>query len=178
MEEIQSSNEELATVNEELQTRNAELGQSNNDLMNLLASVQMAIVMVWPDLRIRRFTPVAEKLFNLIRADVGRPIGDIQLNLNIDNFKAQGIEIPKTYDGFVAACDKLKKAGILPIAAGGANGSGWALEINAGVVVPTIFGAGFFDEMMKGTATFKDPRYVKTLERIKAAAEADTGFGT
>ena len=89
---------------------------------------------------------------------------------NTDIFKAQGVEVPKTYDEFVATCEKLKKAGILPIAAGGANGSGWALEINAGVVGPTIFGPGFFDEMMTGKATFKDPRYVKVLERIKALA--------
>src|SRR5204862_6935197 len=76
-EEIQSSNEELATVNEELQHRNAELAESNNDPNNLLSSVQMAIVMLGPDLRIRRFTPAAEKLLNLIPADVGRPIADI-----------------------------------------------------------------------------------------------------
>jgi len=63
---MESSNEELATVNEELQNRNAELGRSNNDLMNLLASVQMAIVMLGPDLRIRRFTPMAETMLNLI----------------------------------------------------------------------------------------------------------------
>jgi len=82
-EEIQSSNEELATVNEELQTRNAELGQSNNDLVNLLSSVQMAIVMLGPDLRIRRITPMAEKMLNLIATDVGRPITDIKLNVDV-----------------------------------------------------------------------------------------------
>src|SRR5581483_3558481 len=82
-EEIQSSNEELTTVNEELQNRNEELARANNDLNNLLASVQMAIVMVWPDLRIRRFTPAAEKLLNLISADVGRPISDIKLNIDV-----------------------------------------------------------------------------------------------
>ncbi|MGH8299231.1 MAG: ATP-binding protein [Steroidobacteraceae bacterium] len=82
-EEIQSSNEELTTVNEELQNRNDELNRANSDLNNLFGSLQMAIVMVWPDLRIRRFTPTAEKLLNLIGADVGRPIGDIKLNLTI-----------------------------------------------------------------------------------------------
>ena len=56
-EEIQSSNEELATVNDELQNRNLELSRVNNDLVNLLGSVQMPIVMLGPDLRIRRFTP-------------------------------------------------------------------------------------------------------------------------
>jgi two-component system CheB/CheR fusion protein len=84
-EEIQSSNEELMTVNEELQNRNEELNRANNDFNNLFASVQMAIVMVWPDLRIRRFTPMAEKLFNLIPTDVGRPVGDIKLNLDVPN---------------------------------------------------------------------------------------------
>jgi len=82
-EEIQSSNEELTTVNEELQNRNEELNGVNSDLNNLFGSLQMAIVMVWQDLRIRRFTPIAEKLFNLIATDVGRPIGDIKLNLSV-----------------------------------------------------------------------------------------------
>jgi two-component system CheB/CheR fusion protein len=84
-EEIQSSNEELTTVNEELHIRNEELNRANNDLNNLFSSVQMAIVMVWQDLRIRRFTPMAEKLFNLIPTDIGRPVGDIKLNLEVQD---------------------------------------------------------------------------------------------
>ena len=81
-EEIQSANEELATVNDEMQTRNAELTQSNNDLNNLLSSVQMPILMLGSDLRLRRFTPMAEKVFNLIATDIGtsdqRPQGQPQ----------------------------------------------------------------------------------------------------
>ncbi|MDB5988509.1 MAG: luxQ [Nevskia sp.] len=80
-EEIQSSNEELVTVNDELNNRNTELNRLNNDLVNVLDSVQMAIVIVGADLRIRRFTPAAEKLFSLIASDVGRPLCDIQLKL-------------------------------------------------------------------------------------------------
>jgi two-component system CheB/CheR fusion protein len=34
------------------------------------------------DLRIRRFTPMAEKVLNLIPTDVGRPISDIKPNIN------------------------------------------------------------------------------------------------
>ena len=81
-EEIQSSNEELATVNDELNTRLAELNRVNNDLVNLIGSVQMAIVMLGPDLRVRRFTPLAEKLLNLIPSDEGRPMADIKLSLD------------------------------------------------------------------------------------------------
>lgn len=82
-EEIQSSNEELATVNDELNHRNIELGRLNSDLVNLIGSVQIPIVMLGPDLRIRRFTPIAEKTLNLIPADVGRAITDLRLSVDI-----------------------------------------------------------------------------------------------
>jgi two-component system CheB/CheR fusion protein len=85
-EETQSANEELATLNEELHHRNLELAQANNDLVNLLAAVQIPIVLVSRDLRIRRFTPLAEKLLNLIPTDVGRPISDIKPNLEVPDF--------------------------------------------------------------------------------------------
>jgi len=77
-EELQSTNEELNTINEELSGRNNELSRVNSDLVNLLASVQIAIVMVAGDLRIRRFTPMAERVLNLIPGDIGRPISDIK----------------------------------------------------------------------------------------------------
>jgi two-component system CheB/CheR fusion protein len=86
-EEIQSANEELSTVNDELQSRNLELARSNNDLTNLISSVQMPMVMLGSDLRIRRLTPAAEKLLNLIPSDVGRPIADIKLALSIEDLE-------------------------------------------------------------------------------------------
>ncbi|VTR92856.1 signal transduction histidine kinase with and activity : Protein-glutamate methylesterase OS=Anabaena variabilis (strain ATCC 29413 / PCC 7937) GN=Ava_0314 PE=4 SV=1: CheB_methylest: CheR_N: CheR: PAS_10 [Gemmata massiliana] len=85
-EEAQSANEELSTVNEELRHRNSELARVNNDLVNLLSGVGLPIVMVGRDLRIRRFTPLAEKAFNLIATDVGRPISDMKPNLRLDDF--------------------------------------------------------------------------------------------
>ena len=39
--------------------------------------------MLGNDLRIRRFTPQAEKLLNLIPADVGRPISDFRLKITV-----------------------------------------------------------------------------------------------
>jgi len=98
-EEIQSSNEELATVNDELQNRNAELSQSNNDLMNLLSSVKMAIVMVGHDFRIRRFTPIAQKMLNLIPADVGRPFSDIKLNVDVPDLEQLLVQTVETVTG-------------------------------------------------------------------------------
>ena len=82
-EELQSSNEELSTLNEELQNRNAELGQLANDLSNLLVGVSIPVIIVGGDRRIRRFTPAAEPLLNLIPADVGRPVCDIRPNIDV-----------------------------------------------------------------------------------------------
>jgi two-component system CheB/CheR fusion protein len=73
-EELESSNEELHTVNEELHNRNFELTQANADLVNLLSSVNIAIVILGRDLRIRRVTPQCGPGFGLILSDVGRPI--------------------------------------------------------------------------------------------------------
>ncbi|BAL23973.1 chemotaxis protein CheB [Azoarcus sp. KH32C] len=86
-EELQSVNEELSTVNDELETRNREQLQLNNDLSNLLSSVNIPIVILDSDLSIRRFTPLAEKHLNLISTDVGRPISDINLNIQIPNLR-------------------------------------------------------------------------------------------
>lgn len=82
-EELQSTNEELITVNEELHNRNNELGIVNNDLLNLLGSIEIPILIVGGDYRIRRFTPAATRLLNLIATDIGRPLQDIRFNLDL-----------------------------------------------------------------------------------------------
>jgi two-component system, chemotaxis family, CheB/CheR fusion protein len=91
-EELQSTNEELNTVNSELHSRNDELRRINSDLMNLLSNVEIAIVMVDSGMRIRRFTPMAEKLLNLIAGDVGRPINHIKPNIACTDLETLMIE--------------------------------------------------------------------------------------
>jgi two-component system CheB/CheR fusion protein len=61
---------------------------ANNDLVNLLASVQIPIVMVSQDLRIRRFTPAAEGIMNIIPSDIGRPIGHLKPNFHSPDLEA------------------------------------------------------------------------------------------
>ena len=94
-EELESTNEELITVNEEMVNRNAELNRLNSDLNNLQASVHLAVVLLGRDLTIRRFSPLAEKAFNLLASDVGRPIGALKHNLDfpgLEQFVAQVID--------------------------------------------------------------------------------------
>jgi PAS domain S-box-containing protein len=50
--------------------------------------VNIPIVMLGNDLRIRRFTPHAEKLLNIVPADVGRPISDFRIKINTPDLVA------------------------------------------------------------------------------------------
>ncbi len=95
-EEIQATNEELKTTNEELRSRNLELHHANNDLTNLIASIDIPILMLTNDLRVRRFTPTAQKLLNFIPTDVGRPFKDINANLDIPNLEELVVEVINT----------------------------------------------------------------------------------
>jgi two-component system CheB/CheR fusion protein len=81
-EELQSMNEELTTVNFELRMKVEERGQINDDLQNLIASSEIATVFVDSALRVKRFTPQARTVFNLIDSDLGRPLLDITHRLN------------------------------------------------------------------------------------------------
>ncbi len=80
-EELESSNEELTTINDELASRNAELNRLNAELHNLHTSLNTPILVLGPDLSIRRFTPPAAKIFNLLAGDVGRPLSGVRHNL-------------------------------------------------------------------------------------------------
>ncbi len=95
-EELQSTNEELTTVNDELQNRNLETVQINDDLMNLLNSAEIPIVILDLHRRIRRFTPKARKIMNLLPSDIGRQIDDIKLNIKIENLEQQIQEVIET----------------------------------------------------------------------------------
>ncbi len=73
-EELQSVNEELYTVNQEYQSKNNELSQLNDDISNLLDSTDIGTLFLDNSLRIRKFTPALNQLFNLNENDIGRPI--------------------------------------------------------------------------------------------------------
>jgi PAS domain S-box-containing protein len=82
-EELQSSNEELVTLNEQLQNRNAELARLSDDLSNVISGADVAIVILDGERRIRRFTPTAQRLLGMLPGDVGQPIGDLRIRVNV-----------------------------------------------------------------------------------------------
>ncbi len=97
-EELQSANEELITVNEQFQLRNRELDALTDDLSNFISSANLAMVTVGRDLCIRRLTPAAQRVFNLLPSDVGRSIEHIKSSLFVDGI---GVDI---IEGSSASC--------------------------------------------------------------------------
>jgi len=95
-EELESTNEELHTVNEELHNRNFELTEANTDLVNLLSSVNIAMVMLGRDLRIRRVTPRGGQRFGFLSTDVGRPITNIRPNIDVPDLEQMILEVIDT----------------------------------------------------------------------------------
>jgi two-component system CheB/CheR fusion protein len=80
-EELQSINEELTTVNSELQIKVHDLSQISNDMNNLLSGTNIATIFLDHQQNILRFTPTANKIINLIKSDIGRPVSHIASNL-------------------------------------------------------------------------------------------------
>ncbi|MEG4417629.1 CheR family methyltransferase [Microcoleus sp. LAD1_D5] len=95
-EEIQATNEELTTTNDELRSRNIEQSLVNNDVINLLSSINIPILMLTNDLQIRRFTPTAQQIFSVIPTDVGRPFSDIRSSLNVPDLEQMILEVMDT----------------------------------------------------------------------------------
>ncbi|TCK32786.1 two-component system CheB/CheR fusion protein [Paraburkholderia sp. BL8N3] len=87
-EELQSVNEELLTVNGALQAKVEETAKANDDLQNLIASTGIATIFVDRAMRIKRYTPSAVALFNLIETDIGRPLLDLTHRLNYPELAA------------------------------------------------------------------------------------------
>ena len=87
-EELQSTNEELSTVNAQLAMKVEETSRINDDLHNLINATDIATVFVDRTMRIKRFTPRAVELFNLLPGDVGRSLTDITHRLDYPQLMA------------------------------------------------------------------------------------------
>lgn len=107
-EELQSVNEELTTVNNELKDKVDETTRVNSDLQNLMQSTDIATIFLDRTLQIKRYTPRATEIFNLIPTDLGRPLSHITHRLEPDNFQrdaAKSLQSLQTIEQEVHAAD-------------------------------------------------------------------------
>ena len=95
-EETQAANEELITVNDELHSRNQELTLLNDDLANIFESAQIPLVMLSSNLSIRRLTPMAEKVLNLSKEDIGQSLRNLGSQLRVDGIAKFANEVLET----------------------------------------------------------------------------------
>lgn len=80
-------------------------------------------------------------------------------------FAQYGLSVPKSWDELLTVSKVLKDKGVLPIANGGKEG--WTLEVMAGAVTPNFYGGTvFYDAVMAGHTSFKDPTYTNALARM------------
>jgi two-component system CheB/CheR fusion protein len=92
-EELQSVNEELTTVNQELKEKVDELSRTNSDLQNLMSSTDIGTIFLDRSLRIKRFTPSVQKLFNVIATDVGRPLEHLTHKLDYESLTSDAVAV-------------------------------------------------------------------------------------
>ncbi|HJT86354.1 MAG TPA: PAS domain-containing protein, partial [Bryobacteraceae bacterium] len=85
-EELEEAQRQLDSSNRQLIRRNQELTRLAGDLSNLLAAVDIPILMLDSDLRIRRFTGNADQVLNLTASDVGRPSAKIAAELEVPDW--------------------------------------------------------------------------------------------
>ncbi|HVA45123.1 MAG TPA: chemotaxis protein CheB [Pirellulales bacterium] len=97
-EELQATNEELTTVNDELQSRVRTTNELADDLVNLIETTRIPIVVLGPDLCVRRFTPAARTVMNLRPGDVGRPFLELKTKINVPDLEPLVQEVIDTLE--------------------------------------------------------------------------------
>jgi chemotaxis methyl-accepting protein methylase len=106
-QELQAINEELSTVNQELRLNLDDLGRANADLNNFMNATAIPTVFLDKALHIKRFTPAAVEIFNLLAVDIDRPLAHLRHKLEypglfddvqrvLDTFEPIEHEVPDT----------------------------------------------------------------------------------
>ncbi len=83
---------------------------------------------------------------------------------NADIFAENNLTPPETWDEFLATSQSLLDAGVTPLANG--TQTAWQNEILVGALVPSFYGAAFEEDLVAGTATFEDERFVGALGKL------------
>ncbi|MBH9787635.1 extracellular solute-binding protein, partial [Clostridioides difficile] len=110
-----------------------------------------------------------EEALQASRDDQGNQYG-VPINLsstqffyNKKIFKNNNLEIPTTWDEFIALNDQLLEKGITPIAMG--TKEGWLLSLLHGIVGPAVYeGNDFYQAVLAGEKDFTDPKFIESIQ--------------
>ncbi|KZK92907.1 putative sugar-binding periplasmic protein precursor [Pseudovibrio sp. Ad5] len=83
--------------------------------------------------------------------------------------KAGILEAPKTWDEFLAACEKLKANGVTPIALGSKNR--WPAQFWFDYLILRTAGPDYRAKLMNGTASYADPEVKKAMGLWKSMVD-------
>lgn len=89
-------------------------------------------------------------------------------------FEDNGIEIPTTYDEYTAACDKLKEAGVTPVALAATSDDAWLVSQYIQQLSDGISGASVFEALKEGTGKWNDASFVTAAQMFQK--EIDAGY--
>ncbi|HKE18269.1 MAG TPA: CheR family methyltransferase [Kofleriaceae bacterium] len=102
-EELESSREEMQSLNEALHGRNndierkiEEMSLAAADVESFLDATDVPALHLDADLRIKRYTVKATRMFNLIPSDIGRPLADLTGHLEYDRMFRDVVAVLRT----------------------------------------------------------------------------------
>jgi two-component system CheB/CheR fusion protein len=84
------------SLNSTTRSRNLQQNRDGSDLNNFVDSISVPILMLTNDLKIRRFTLAAQRLFNFIPSDLGRPFKDLRTAFDLSHLEAIALEVLET----------------------------------------------------------------------------------
>jgi len=105
-----------------------------------------------------------------------RTMQPVHLFYNTKVFGEVGVEIPETWTQFLAVCEKLKSAGVTPVALAGAQS--WTELMWVEYLVERIGGAQVFADIAAGTpGAWQNPAITRSIDTIKSLVDSGV-FGT
>jgi len=95
-EELRLVNEKLTAVNSVLQCKLDVLERDNDNLSNLLSSMDIATIFLNREMKIMLFNPATAKLLSLRESDIDRPISDFSAKVANDNLLQDAQQVLET----------------------------------------------------------------------------------
>ena len=95
--EVQSANKKLLTLNADLEAKIIEAKRINSDLRNLMDATEIATIFLDRNLRVQRYTPQVQKLFDMGEDGVGRQLIDLSHQLNVDDVASEAARVARDH---------------------------------------------------------------------------------